>query len=155
MTKTSPPPSPPGGRTAATELEVQAFGRKLRELMNLKGASASDLARHVWGQTTDKNGYPVARNRDRVSQYLRGKSYPERGNLEKIAFFFGVDPKVLAPEVVRTAARPEPAIQMTAIPGASDRVHLKINSLVSLSKAAQIIVLMESDPVVREFTGAE
>jgi transcriptional regulator with XRE-family HTH domain len=63
----------------------QAFADALRAAMAHKGMNASDVAREVWGSTTDKRGYSVGRNRDRIGHYLRGTSYPEPANLAAIA----------------------------------------------------------------------
>jgi transcriptional regulator with XRE-family HTH domain len=64
---------------------MEAFARRLFELMAERGLSQSDLARKIWGETKDTKGYPVARNRDRIGNYLRGRSYPEQANLKLLA----------------------------------------------------------------------
>lgn len=64
--------------------------------MKRQGMSASDLARQVWGSTTDKRGYSVARNRDRISHYLAGTSFPEPQNLGAIAKILDVPVEELA-----------------------------------------------------------
>lgn len=60
--------------------------------------SASELARQIWGSTTDKRGYSVARNRDRIGHYLNATSYPEPANLDAMAQALGVPVEALAIE---------------------------------------------------------
>ena len=66
------------------------FANLLRQLMLEKRVTASDLARQVWGTTTDYRGYVVAKGRDRIGHYLAGTSFPEKENLQKIAKALGV-----------------------------------------------------------------
>jgi hypothetical protein len=64
--------------------EYMAFADKVRDAMNRKGLSASDVARLVWGSTKDARGTVVARNRDRMGAYLAGVSLPDPTNLEAL-----------------------------------------------------------------------
>lgn len=138
-----------GGRTGIERLEMQEFGRKLQEFMNEKGMNQSDVARAMWGETVDARGNTVAKNRDRISQYLAGKSFPEPQNLAKLAEVMGVKPEELAPDVVASAVeREDPAVQLTAVTGHMDKVYLRVNTLVSMSVAAQVIALLSGDPTV-------
>jgi len=98
-----------GGDTVAKKQparqEYLAFAAALRAAMHRHGLSASEVARRVWGVTTDTRGYPVAKNRDRIGHYLRGTSYPEPENLVKLADVIGVPVAELAidkPPTVRT-----------------------------------------------------
>lgn len=136
---------PAAGRTPVESLEIQSFARKLHEAMTRADMSQSDLARAVWGETTDKMGRPVARNRDRISQYLAGKAVPEPKNLQKIADVLGVDPLDLAPNITAaTIEREDPTIQMTVVAGHTNRAHLRVNALVDVTIAAQIISILTS-----------
>lgn len=142
---------PAGGRTGIERLELQEFGRKLQSLLNARGMSQSDLARAVWGETQDNRGRMVARNRDRISQYVSGKGFPEPQNLARMAEVLDVPVEELAPDIVASAVdREDPAIQMTAVTGHMDKVYLRVNTLVSLAVAAQVIGLLSGDPVVQE-----
>jgi transcriptional regulator with XRE-family HTH domain len=134
---------PAAGRTHVESIEVDNFARRLHEEMNKRGWSNSDLARAVWGETKDKRGYTVARNRDRVGQYVSGKSFPDPKNLSKIAVALNVDPNDLAPDAMGAAIDKEkPAIQMTAVAGHYDKVHLTINTVVPLLVATKVIDLL-------------
>lgn len=142
-----------GGKTGVQRLELQQFARRLRAALDERGMSQSDLARAVWGETEDKRGQKVAKNRDRVSQYLAGASYPEPQNLARIAEALNVKPEDLAPDMTAaTVEREDPAIQMTVVGGHLDKVYLRVNTLVSLEGAAAVIQILKSDPVVLKAT---
>ena len=87
----------------------------MQAMLDAGGINSSELARRVWGTVRDKRGYAVARNRDRISHYLRGHSYPNQENLQKIADALGVTVSELgasptpAPPVPITPATPVPA----------------------------------------------
>lgn len=73
----------------ATEAPVRedyrAFAEALHEAMNRKRMNASALARAIWGTVKDYRGYDVAKNRDRITFYLQGKSSPRDDTLKEIA----------------------------------------------------------------------
>jgi ribosome-binding protein aMBF1 (putative translation factor) len=73
------PPSPAGtaGRTRIMQIELEQFADQLYAARIAKGWSQSELARQVWGELTTKAGRKVARNRDRISTYEKGKSWPD------------------------------------------------------------------------------
>jgi len=138
------------GRNQAERLELQSFARRLHELMVAKGFSQSDLAREVWGKVTDARGYPVAQNRDLISSYLKGRSVPGPGNMEKIAETLGVTVTELAPDATAAAVdRAHPAVSMSMVAGHADKTHLQVNQLVPLDVAAKIIALL-SESAKRE-----
>jgi transcriptional regulator with XRE-family HTH domain len=137
--------SPPtAGKTGIEKLDLQQFARKLHQLMVERGLSQSDLARRIWGERIDnKTGYPVAKNRDRISVYLRGNSYPDPENLEKLAEALGVTVESLAPDIVASVIdRENPELAITAIAGRPDAVHLQVNKLVPMSVASRIMALL-------------
>jgi hypothetical protein len=76
--------------------EYLAFAAVLRAAMERLGLNSSEVARRVWGVTKDTRGYEVAKNRDRIGHYLAGASYPEPGNLVKLADVIGVPVAELA-----------------------------------------------------------
>jgi transcriptional regulator with XRE-family HTH domain len=139
---------PHRGNDAPPTVEIgqQAFGRRLQQLLDQKGWNYSDLARAVWGKITTKNGYEVAKNRDRISVYVSGKAFPDPRNLKKIADTLGVSIAELAPEHVgdRMAEQQNPAYSITKVQGESDMVFLRVNKLVPELVAAKIITLLVS-----------
>ncbi|MDR3472218.1 MAG: helix-turn-helix transcriptional regulator [Devosia sp.] len=131
------------GRTVMDKLSIAEFARKLQELRGSKGWNQSDLARAVWGETTDTRGRTVARNRDRISQYERGESVPEPENLARLAEALGVEVSELAPAITAaTIDREDPEISMVAVAGHRDKVHLQLNILLPLSIALEIVALV-------------
>lgn len=124
-------------------IEMEQFAKRLHRLMIDKQMSQSDLARRVWGSTTDGRGYDVAKNRDRISVYLKGQAIPDQKNLNRLAQALSVPVEDLAPDVVASNAQKEnPEVQMTAIAGSTDKVYLRVNKLVPMALAAKIIGLL-------------
>jgi transcriptional regulator with XRE-family HTH domain len=111
-----------------------------------RGMSQSDLARAVWGKDVDSRGYDVAKNRDRISTYLKGNAVPTPANMAAIAKELGVEVSDLAPDVTASAIdREQPAISVTMIAGHPDKVHLQINKLVSMIVMSKIMALLTED----------
>jgi len=135
---------PAAGRTHVARVELEQFARRLHQMLTDRGMSQSDLAREIWGETKDSRGYSVAKNRDRISAYLRAESLPEPQNLAKIAEVLGVAPEDLVPDLTAaTVDRERPEVAMTMVAGHTDRVHLQVNTLLPLGVAAQIIALID------------
>jgi len=104
--------------------------------MKKKGWDNSDLARAVWGETTDTKGYKVAKNRDRISVYLHGAGFPKPSTLHKIAEVLGVAKDELAPERMAAAIdREYPEFSMIAV---GEHMHVQMNALLPPSIAAEI-----------------
>ena len=121
------------------------FSRKLQHLLNEREMSQSDLARLMWGQTAMPNGYPAAKNRDRVSKWLAGKSLPDGRSLEKLCAVLECDPSALAPSVVTGGVEAQhPELRMTVIAGHRDLVHLTFNTVLPLEAAVQMIAIYKA-----------
>ncbi len=130
-------------RTNNEHVGLQKFARNLYDARVEKGWSQSELAREVWGSTTDKRGYSVARNRDRISQYEMGNTQPTGMNLIKIAKALGKDPADLAPGFVAARVdREHPALAMHMVEGKPNQVHLQVNMLTSLALASKVIAML-------------
>ena len=128
--------------------------------MKREGMSASDLARQVWGPKIDKRGYSVARNRDRISHYLAGTSYPEPQNLQIICKVLNAPLEELA-IVPRTTGhtyeyhdnpgprfpRPTPkTLNMTTVPGQAGKIRLQLDMVLSWDLAGRVYqMLLEAD----------
>jgi len=123
--------------------EMAAFSRTLSELMARKGMSQSDLARAVWGSTTDARGRDVARNRDRISHYVRGTQMPEAKTIKKLADVFGVPVVELCPALALPQGRATQAeVNLTTVGGRPDLALLTVNKMVPMSVAVQILALL-------------
>jgi transcriptional regulator with XRE-family HTH domain len=121
-------------------LRMQTFARKLHAAMTARGMSQSDLARAAFGEYTNAGGYTVAKNRDRVSVYLAGKSLPDAKNLELLAKALDMPVEELAPpEAVPAAIREAPSLVMEAIPDQQGLVQLRLNKVLPLELAAKIV----------------
>lgn len=68
----------------------QKFRHILRQSMEEKGLSQSDLAAKMWGRYTNTEGKFVAKGRDRISRWLAGKDYPTPKNMALLAQFVDV-----------------------------------------------------------------
>jgi transcriptional regulator with XRE-family HTH domain len=125
------------------QMELEQFASRLQHFRNEKGWSQSDLAREVWGEMETKTGRKVARNRDRISTYEMGKSWPDPANLAKIANVLDVPAEELAPDITAsTVERQSPELALTMIAGHHDKVHLKINKLISFEVATEIMQVL-------------
>ena len=141
------PNATPEGRSRAgpDRPEAAAFARKLHLLMLQRGLSQSDLARSVWGTTTDKAGRNVAKNRDRISEYVRAQSLPDPHNLKKLADALGISPDQLAADHVAAAIDSrDTEIAMTSEPGNGGFVRLRLNKRLPAGLAAQVFALISS-----------
>ena len=135
-----------GSNTIINETTTK-FQHNLKQLRTSKGMSQSDLARLIWGVMTDKRGYEVARNRDRISAYERGRASPEEENLAKIAEALGVTASELAPELSGQRGRNAPATVTMRVLEGGVNVHLEVNTITTLAIASRVIAaLSEGDP---------
>jgi transcriptional regulator with XRE-family HTH domain len=126
------------------QMELEQFASRLQHFRTEKGWSQSDLAREVWGEIETRAGRKVAKNRDRISTYEMGKSWPDPHNLMKIASALGVPPEELAPDITAaTVDRQNPEFAMTVVAGHSDKCHLKVNKLVPWSIATMVSQLLD------------
>jgi transcriptional regulator with XRE-family HTH domain len=128
-----------------TSAPATKFQHNLKELRTNKGLSQSDLARLILGTQTDARGYEVARNRDRISAYERGRASPEEENLEKIAEALGVSASELAPELSGQRGRNAPATVTMRVLEGGVNVHLEVNTITTLAIASQVIAMLSED----------
>ena len=129
--------------TPTNELVLQEFARRLYELMVARGWTQSELARRAFGTTTNKDGYTVAKGRDRIGVYIKGRSYPDPKNLKALADAFGMAPEDLAPDITAAAIdREKPEVAIQQVPGQRGRVHLKVDMLVPAALAAKVYALL-------------
>ena len=126
------------------QLALEQFADRLQAARVAKGWSQSELARQVWGELITKAGRKVARNRDRISTYEKGKSWPDPHNLKKIAEALGMTVEELAPDILgSTVERQNPEFAMTVVAGHADKVHLKVNKLVPWNIATMVSQLLD------------
>jgi transcriptional regulator with XRE-family HTH domain len=127
----------PPTRTPAQRAELEAFSRKLVDLMAKRGMNQSDLARHLWGSHTDARGRDVATNRDRISHYVRGSQMPEAKTMRRIAQVFGVDPDELHP-TVNAPPGAVPEVSLAAVAGRPDLALLQVHVILPMNAAIKV-----------------
>ena len=121
---------------APKQLSKQEFGRRVYQLMIAKGWRQSDLAR--------QSGIP----KDSISTYIRGKVLPTPVSVSKLAEALGVSPEKLMPDHIESPANVEnPELEIRANPGMNGTAWLRVNMLVSMKTAAQIMDLLENENV--------
>jgi len=122
----------------------QDFAVRLRTALEQMGWTPSDLARRIWGDAPPTPaGHVSAKNRDRISKYLTGKTIPDAHTLRLLAEHLKVSEESLAPQVVsRRLDKEHPEVRLTAIAGHRDQVHMTLNTRMSLARAAQILALV-------------
>ena len=139
---------PAAGQTSEERLVHEDFARRLHKILADRGMSPSDLARKVWGtieQIDSKTGRVVnaARNRDRISVYLAAKGFPDPKNLAKITKALGTTPEELAPDIAAaTIEREVPEMNMTVVAGHDDKALLRINKLMPVDVAIEVMRLI-------------
>lgn len=116
--------------------EKQAFGHHLAGLRERRSLSPSDLARLSFGEYTDPaTGHLVAKGRDRISAYERGRDYPNPKSLRLLAKALGVTETKLIPP-------PPPfdhGVEIEGVPGVPGRVVLKVTQEMPLWMAHDIM----------------
>lgn len=142
--------SPPTGANAAigiAEVSKQEFGRRLQHYMLQRGWKQSDLARAAFGSITNPEGYKVAKNRELISQFVGGKSFPSPLTLHKIAGALNVKPEDLMPQIKHQAIEgdSDPEIDFKVAQGRGDEGLLRINRIVSLDKFARIVAILKEE----------
>ena len=81
------PPSKPKKRLRHIDPK---FRHILRQSMQEKDLSASDLAALMFGRKISSEGKNVAKGKDRLSEWLSGKAYPSDAHMALLAQFVDV-----------------------------------------------------------------
>ena len=132
---------PPSGLAAGapTEAALIEFGNKLAKLMQDKGMSQSDLARAASKFMPNKKF-----NRDNISQYVRGNSFPYPVRLNAICKALGVNPEDLKPAGLPTASDKAPPLDFRSL--GDGKVFLRVNQAVELDVALKVVALLGVKP---------
>lgn len=140
----------PAGKTYTERqhdlLGEQSFAKKLNRLMVAKGWRQTDLAAAAWGKSPDKKtGLLVANNRDRLSNYINGKQFPDPVNLKLLADALGVSEAELAPDLtVDLVEREEPEMYLQQVAGHGGQLFTMKKMLPS-STVLKILTILEQD----------
>jgi len=134
--------------------EYARFASALRAAMLEQKLSASEVARRVWGTTTDTRGYTVASNRDRIGHYLAGASYPEPENLAKLAEALNLPIEDLAVDKPVFVAgggasyrggRQPGDIQMTVLADQPNKARLVFDRVLDFETAMRLLQMIKED----------
>lgn len=106
----------------------QEFARRLDELRNKRGWSQAELARRV------------GMRRDAIHSYLHERHLPTPASLERLARALGTTPEALLPnhEIHALDQSERPAFAIRQAQGASDKVWLEVNQVVTPGQALRI-----------------
>lgn len=128
------------------ESRPMTFARILQNEMLKRGWSQSDMARAIWNEdTVDSRGNRAAKGRDRISQYVNGRQIPEPQTLRMMADVLGMTVEELAPDVTADAIEKDnPSLLLHAIGGHDNMALLKVNRILPLSVAAEVIRIIEA-----------
>ena len=133
----------PSPGMVSKHLTKQEFGRRLYGLMMSKGWNQSELARQA--------GLP----RDSISTYIRGTSFPTPKSLQALAEVFGMPPADLLPNTIEAAIEEDvPSLEMKVSTTAPNLAWIRVNRLVSIDTATQIIALINADRAADEAANA-
>lgn len=139
---------PTSGRTRQPD-----FAGQLAQYMGDKRMTQSQLATEVWGSTTDSRGYKVARNRDRISAYLKGAGIPEPENLRKIAAALGCTPEdLMGPDAMNrplTRARNPSEVQLALMEDPT-LMQIQINMILPVAQAMELVTLAQKFRIAAE-----
>lgn len=108
------------------------FGRRLQQLCLQRGWTQSELARRAKGE----HGEPMGR--DAISTYIRGRSWPEPVNLQRLARAFDISVEDLLGGVAPAGSEAPPILEIRQAAGNPDQVWIRINRMVTAEQAAQI-----------------
>lgn len=134
-------------RSSGDKAVYAEFGRRLQARMIALGWNQSELSRRASAYLPKPAKGQVqghSLGRDRISSYIRGKYLPRPDALEALAKALGCKPSdLLPPEGVPHVQEEGPLLEMHSIDG--QRVALRINRVVTLRTATQIIALLEQE----------
>lgn len=139
------------------------------------GLTSSEVARRMWGTSTDKRGYETARNRDSLKHYLAGTRCPDPENLIRLADAIGVPAEELsvdlptvknpfAPTVrqqhlsgtISAASAASGALSLTSLPAQPSKIRLQVDRVIDwelaqtiheMLKKAEIGAAANTDPL--------
>jgi len=134
----TPPPQPRG---IARTMLLKEFAARLYSLMCERELNASGLARELWGTTTNEKGYEVAKGRERIHYWLKGRQLPDSENLGRLAHALRTRPEALVP-IPSIEEQTDGEYVIQTIPGYPDKLHLRVDKVMDKAQAARIIALL-------------
>jgi transcriptional regulator with XRE-family HTH domain len=133
-------PDERGSPLTPRALTKQEFGRRLQALLDERHWSQAELIREVAEKTGEKIG------RDSMSTYINGRSYPTSKSLNLLCRGLGVTPEELMPNAIMRAIDDEhPALELRMAPGQPGRAWVRVNRLMTLETATEIVKLINAE----------
>lgn len=120
--------------------EMAAFARRLTERMARAHMTNSDLARTIWGTTTE-GGKVVARGRNRIHLYLHAKELPGEATIERMAQALGCRVDDLRPTLTSPGGK-TPRLALTLVGGRPDLALLTVNQVMPTKLATKIAAMI-------------
>jgi transcriptional regulator with XRE-family HTH domain len=122
-------------------LTKHEFGQRLYQLMVRRGWNQSEVARRAGLQ------------RDSISTYVNGRSFPTPLSLQALARAFDMDPDQLLPNYAHRAMEADARVadmyvDMKVSPSDPKRALLRINQMVPRALAVKILSMLETDDSV-------
>lgn len=132
------------------------FGDRLANVLMDKKLTQTDLARLVFNEPgVDNRGYDIWKGKDRISSYINNRQRPSPRNYRKILEVLEMTPEELPlgpkPLTIRMPGRASPndhsaPMEMTVLAeGGGVLSRLRINSLISVEAALQIMQIVNAD----------
>ena len=126
------PPHQPTLHYNNRELVKAEFARRLWEAIMQRGWTQSEFARYA------------GLNRDAVSTYVRGKSFPSPQSLEKMSQLLGVKPEDLLPNYYEMAqAKQTTSMELRAVPNEEGYMWLKLDLRLPKKLATEIFLMVQ------------
>lgn len=114
------------------ELVKSEFAKRLYHAILERGWNQSEFARHA------------GLNRDAISTYVRGKSFPSPQALAAMANVLNMRPEQLLPNYFEAAAnKVEPTIEIKEVPGGEGYMWLKLNMRLPKKVALEVFSLVQ------------
>jgi transcriptional regulator with XRE-family HTH domain len=129
--------------TAPREQLKKEFGRRLQNAMLAKGWNQSELARQAAKFVSDKN-FP----RDNVSNYIRGRTFPQSHHIDALCKALGAKREDLIPAEVYASVDDGPRPMEFRDTG-NGRGYLTVDTEVSMEVAIQVMQLLHKDRAQR------
>lgn len=103
------------------------FPARFKTVLDERGETQSEFARRIWGSVINpKTGHSEAKHRDRITDWLKGRAYPNRENQRLIAETCGVTVEDLfsPPEDDEAENLPD-GWSVSSVPGMPDAVLVR------------------------------
>jgi transcriptional regulator with XRE-family HTH domain len=123
------------------------FGKRLKAVLAEKGMTASDVAALIWGRKRNAKGVLDAVGKDRLSEWINGKSFPSPENLARLAKALDVPISELAPDAELKAANratPEGSLVWSKDYPAG-QFFLQLAQFVSMEAGMKILAIIKED----------